>query len=59
MNKSTWSKIFAPGLVAALGFFSLSRAQDVDVSRSLTAEEKAFNLRTRKQLFDIIIVQQA
>ena len=34
------------------------RAQDIDASRPLTAEEKAFDVRTRKQLFDLVVAAQ-
>lgn len=58
MNKFVWSKVLITGLVAGLGFFSPVRAQDVNSGRELTAEEKAFELRTRKQLVDLMIAAQ-
>lgn len=55
VNKSILSKAL---LLFALGAFSTLRAQDIEVSRALTAEEKAFDVRTRKQLFDLIVAAQ-
>lgn len=58
MNKFILSRIAAAGLVSLLGFFSNLQAQDVDAGRPLTAEEKAFDVRTRTQLFDFIVAAQ-
>jgi hypothetical protein len=55
MNKSILSKALA---LFVLGAFSTLRAQDIEASRPLTAEEKAFDVRTRKQLFDLIMAAQ-
>ncbi|GEM_PF-3776404 len=55
MNKSTLAKAL---VLFMLGVFSTLRAQDIDASRPLTAEEKAFDVRTRKQLFDLIMAAQ-
>ena len=55
MNKSILSKALA---LFILGVFSTLRAQDIDASRPLTTEEKSFDVRTRKQLFDLIVAAQ-